>query len=515
MARKKKHEEHVNHERWLVSYADFITLLFAFFVVMYAISSVNEGKYRVLSDSLVAAFRSTPKSMDPIQVGNPAKSPATQTQDQRHKPLIVLPPVPNMLKPDADTQPGKKSEPAKEPRSQTAQLPAEQTPATEETRLGPGTKSATQQPSAEQNSQQALLPQQREAPTLQRDAHQQNNAQALQVRDPFEAIQEMADNIERAMGPLVEKDLIAIKRTRHWVEVEIKASILFASGSARLERAALPVLEKLAQILAPFPNTLHVEGFTDNQPIRTLVFPSNWELSAMRAASVVHLFAQSGVRAERMAVIGYGELRPVADNATELGRSKNRRVVLVILAEQGAKHDLQNAKERPAHAAPAGEENTTSDSSSSVMPVLREAPQALQPPATSKQLDDKSTAVNPAQRHPASSQPVSSVPKVARTAPYVMPAPVPAMGSKAPAGKVTAKEGTDEARQKDPHEPIDVTSQEVTERGTFIVIPPPIETALSIGINAGTTSDAARKPAKSTTSTFKSLLRLEWEEDKP
>ena len=59
MARKKKHEEHENHERWLISYADFITLLFAFFVVMYSVSSVNEGKYRMLSDSLVAAFRSS------------------------------------------------------------------------------------------------------------------------------------------------------------------------------------------------------------------------------------------------------------------------------------------------------------------------------------------------------------------------------------------------------------------------------------------------------------------------
>ena len=76
MARKKKHEEHENHERWLVSYADFITLLFAFFVVMYSVSSVNEGKYRVLSDSMIAAFRSPTKSLMPIQIGNIVKSPS-------------------------------------------------------------------------------------------------------------------------------------------------------------------------------------------------------------------------------------------------------------------------------------------------------------------------------------------------------------------------------------------------------------------------------------------------------
>ncbi len=75
MARKKKHEEHENHERWLVSYADFITLLFAFFVVMYSVSSVNEGKYRVLSDAIVAAFQQSQKSLKPIQIGTTARSP--------------------------------------------------------------------------------------------------------------------------------------------------------------------------------------------------------------------------------------------------------------------------------------------------------------------------------------------------------------------------------------------------------------------------------------------------------
>lgn len=70
MRRKRHGEEHENLERWLVSYADFITLLFAFFVIMYAVSSVNEGKYRVLSDALVAAFRSQPMAMQPIQVGS-------------------------------------------------------------------------------------------------------------------------------------------------------------------------------------------------------------------------------------------------------------------------------------------------------------------------------------------------------------------------------------------------------------------------------------------------------------
>ncbi|EKE16841.1 MAG: OmpA/MotB protein, partial [uncultured bacterium] len=88
MARKKKPEEHENHERWLVSYADFITLLFAFFVVMYAISSLNEGKYRVLSDSLVDAFKRAPTSPEPIRVDTQQPSRA-----QSGKPNVILQPI--------------------------------------------------------------------------------------------------------------------------------------------------------------------------------------------------------------------------------------------------------------------------------------------------------------------------------------------------------------------------------------------------------------------------------------
>src|SRR5690606_7234999 len=118
-----------------------------------------------------------------------------------------------------------------------------------------------------------------------------------------------------------------------WVEVEINTSILFPSGSARLSAEAIPILERLAEILRPFPNPIHVEGFTDNVPINTPAVPSHWELSAARAASVVHLCTKANIDPQRMAAIGFGEYRPVADNSTEEGRSKNRRVVIVVLAE--------------------------------------------------------------------------------------------------------------------------------------------------------------------------------------
>jgi chemotaxis protein MotB len=119
----------------------------------------------------------------------------------------------------------------------------------------------------------------------------------------------------------------------------MKDKMLFPSGSARLSRAAVKVLRDVSRILASMPNQIQVEGNTDNRPIRTEEFPSNWELSAARAASVVHLMTRLGVNPIRLSAIGYGEHRPVAENNTDEGRQKNRRVTLVI---QG----LNNSQDR-------------------------------------------------------------------------------------------------------------------------------------------------------------------------
>jgi chemotaxis protein MotB len=147
------------------------------------------------------------------------------------------------------------------------------------------------------------------------------------------------------MSNLIQQDLIAVRRNDLWVEVEIKTSILFPSGSSRLQQEALPILSEIAKILKDFPNPIRVEGFTDSVPINTVAFPSNWELSAGRAASVVHLFTKEGVEPRRMASIGYGEYRPVADNSTAEGRNKNRRVVIVILESASAERIFSSKDE--------------------------------------------------------------------------------------------------------------------------------------------------------------------------
>ncbi len=260
--RKKHAGEHENHERWLVSYADFITLLFAFFVVMYSISSVNEGKYRVLSDSIVSAFHDPVHSMDPVQIGRVARiQPDSRIDGGRDWSIIPV---------------------IRQPFPKPA--PAVATPPPPES-----------------------------------------------VQEPDDdAARKLAEQIEQSMAELIDDDLVKVRRGKNGIEVEIKSSILFASGSAALSRTAIPVLERIAEKLKPGDSMINVQGFTDNVPINNYEFASNWELSAARAVSVVRLFARDGIAPERLAAVGFGEYRPVASNETAEGRNQNRRVVLVI-----------------------------------------------------------------------------------------------------------------------------------------------------------------------------------------
>ncbi|MCG8432808.1 MAG: flagellar motor protein MotD [Gammaproteobacteria bacterium] len=275
MARHKKHEEHLNHEAWAIPYGDLITLLLAFFVVMYALSSVNEGKYRALADSLATAFAGAPRSPKPIQIGEKTRGTFTG------------PPIAVEQQNPADV--------------------------------------AINQQSMQDKRERRLL----EEVKPKADAHitkeQYDNAS-----DELNAIRK---RIENAMSGLIARKLVDVKQTLFWVEVKINADILFPSGVSRITGEAIGPLTQLADALIPFPNNIRVEGHTDNLPINTIEFPSNWELSAARAASVVHLFMRRGVEPVRLALIGHGENRPVASNETSEGRNKNRRVVVIIMAD--------------------------------------------------------------------------------------------------------------------------------------------------------------------------------------
>ncbi len=252
MARKQHHEEHANHEAWAIPYGDLVTLLLAFFVVMYAVSSVNEGKYRVLSESLQSAFKGPPRSLSPVQLGEQIRS------------------------------------------------------------LNSGSNSG-------------MDPQQ-SVPQTASPTFKTGQAGGLSAE-----LQEVSDELEAAMRDLIDADTVILNRTGRWIEVEIKNDILFPTGSSAIDSDATEIIQRFAEILAPLPNPLRVEGHTDNRPISTKVFPSNWELSAARAATLVRSFEAAGVDPARMSVAGMGEHQPVADNETAAGRLRNRRVALVIL----------------------------------------------------------------------------------------------------------------------------------------------------------------------------------------
>jgi chemotaxis protein MotB len=149
------------------------------------------------------------------------------------------------------------------------------------------------------------------------------------------------------------------------------------------------VIEKLGDVLAPFPNPIRVEGHTDDRPIKTLAFFSNWELSAARAGSVVRVLASRGVDAARLAVIGYGENRPAQSNATEAGRNANRRVIIVILSTDAASRDAANP------ATDAASRDATNPAAAETIEAAAGVPAATAPAATPAAQTDALSAVAP------------------------------------------------------------------------------------------------------------------------
>jgi chemotaxis protein MotB len=232
MAKKHKHEEHENHERWLVSYADFITLLFAFFVVMYSISSVNEGKFRVVSQSIVEALNpminmsATTLRFQPESSGGPTSARAISVDMQLYKKL----------------------------------------------------------------------------------------SEAIIATDTTGRVK--------------------VEQGERGITVSITDTMLFQPGQAVVLTEARAMLIPVASALKDFAHQIRIEGHTDNVPIHTKEFPTNWELSTARAVNITRFMVDGGyLPAERLAASGYGEFHPVASNDTAEGRAQNRRVELVVLKD--------------------------------------------------------------------------------------------------------------------------------------------------------------------------------------
>lgn len=310
--KKRHHEEHVDSEKWAIPYADLMTLLLAFFVVMYSLSSINEAKFRVLAESINEAFNGTGKVIEPI---TPAQ-PATQV------------PLPDQYR-AANATPIARIRVPVSPRH----LPL------------PGHEGAAREPSPGTNLQMKVS-----------NAGTADLPTATPKAKPDDAqiasLTAISTDVAKALKPWVDSKQVVIRQTKLWLEIEIRTDVLFPSGVAKLTGPARDVLDGVAGVLERFSNPIRIEGYTDDRPIDTWKFPSNWELSAARAASVARLFGDQGVDPSRIGIFGWGEYHPVTSNATPEGRNRNRRIAIVVLSDPGAQQRYDHDDNRSVVTAP-------------------------------------------------------------------------------------------------------------------------------------------------------------------
>ncbi len=252
MSRRKKAESHINHERWLISYGDFITLLFALFVVLFASSQVDRRKTAEVAQAIQMAFQQ-------MGVFSSGKGPAVLDR------LRLL----------ANTRDDSSS-----------------------------TSSSTPQ----------------RVNLLQGPAYMKGELKPIQAA------------LETVLAPEIELHEVHLRMTRYGLVVSLQEVGFFDSGSAVMKPGALPVLTKIAAILAPVPENIRVEGHTDNVPIHNAQYTSNWDLSTARATEVLRLLVtRFEIAPARLSAAGYAKYHPIASNATANGRAQNRRVDIVVL----------------------------------------------------------------------------------------------------------------------------------------------------------------------------------------
>lgn len=285
--------EHAKAEvRWLLPYADMITLMFALFICLYAIGSVNNAKLEALSASVNKAFNGSKTT--PGQTASPKKSPIAQD------------PGSSLLNSGVTL----------------AEL-----------------QQAVQGAKERQTEDQRL----RKLRKRVRDYAKENG-------------------LNGKLSAVIDERGLVIRL--------ISDKVLFNTAEATIRPAAIPVLAGIAKIIRPDPNHVRVEGHTDNVPISTSKFATNWELSSMRATSVLRILLRDRISAGRLSAVGYAYRRPLTSNETEAGRQKNRRVEIVVLRTTGLGDNER--EDGPASPAPSAAEETDSgvDTSTSLDPNL-------------------------------------------------------------------------------------------------------------------------------------------------
>jgi chemotaxis protein MotB len=251
--------EHENDERWLLTYADMITLLMALFMVLFSISSVNTSKFESLQRAMQDAF-----SGKILSGGKAVMETGSQTDAARP---AATPPIPAI-----------------------------------------------------------------QAINQQLEAAKKSNA-STRENDQFTKLKQQIDAYARERG--LQSKLETTVARRGLVIRLLTDKVLYNSGSATLNPAATPLLDRIAQLLrSEFDHPIVVEGHTDDQAIASAQFPTNWELSTARATAVVRFFIRDHVPPGRLGAAGYGAMHPLTTNATPNGRSRNRRVEIVLTRQK-------------------------------------------------------------------------------------------------------------------------------------------------------------------------------------
>jgi chemotaxis protein MotB len=278
MSRRKRHPSHANHERWLVSYADFITLLFAFFVVLYASSQVDKRKVGRLALAVQVAFQ----EMGVFQASN------------TEVPIDVTNPMP----------------------FSTVQA-------------------------VENNEPTA---------TLAQVASHPDGALGTAVENGDLA--QLQAELKKTLTEEIKRKEIALRREPDGLIISLREVGFFESGSARMKSASHLAFDRIANMLRSRDYRLRIEGHTDNAPIHTAQFPSNWELSTSRATEIVRLLiVRDGFSPDRLSAAGFAEYHPVATNLTAESRGMNRRVDIVILGHARKEPPVEVNAAQPSPAA--------------------------------------------------------------------------------------------------------------------------------------------------------------------
>ena len=266
---RERRKSNISRDRWVVSYADFITLLFALFVVMYAFAKADQKKQMQVSGAIDSAFSSLGIS------SNAAPRPAKDTAGQTDAPMNIV--------------------------------------------MG------------------------------------ENVVSPARIKDDLEQVRR---ELEQKLSSQVATRTISIQMGRDGLVISLREAGFFSSGSATPKPESLPALRQIAASLSHTPYDLRIEGHTDNIPIHTTEFDSNWELSAARATRIARFFIDLKIISPgRISAAGYAEFHPVAGNDTADGRAENRRVDLVVLPRTR----IDFSAPEPAHPAGAWRKITDGD----------------------------------------------------------------------------------------------------------------------------------------------------------